>query len=327
MKIENCTIENSIMDYFLHISVLAAIYSLAVLGQNYAAGYGGIISIQHGAFMGMGAYGLAYGMKTLGYSYPVSFFMAAVVTAFVAWLISFPLLKLKDDAFVLVSFGFSFIAYNVFLNWHSVTNGAIGLKGIVKPDLVRMFDPPALGYLIIVVGVLVVSVWVLHLIVKSSYGVIIRASRENQRVTQVSGHDTGSYRRSVFVLSAVLASFAGSFLASHISAIDPLLFNYHLSVLLLVMAILGGLASLKGSIVGAVLMILLPEVLRFVGDTTGTLLEFVNPYLMQALWDGLWAAHSFFVSHLAQFQQIIYGFILIGLMMYWPKGIFGRFRI
>ena len=288
------------MDYFLHIAILASIYSLAVLGQNYAAGYGGMVSLNHGAFMGIGAYGLAYGMKTLGYSYPVSFLLAALVTALVAWLLSFPLLKLKDDSFVLVSFGFSFIAFNVFLNWHSVTNGAIGLKGIVKPEIVGSFDQPQLVYFIIILFVLLLSLWGMNRILRSSYGVIVRAARENQRVTQVSGHDSTAYRRSVFVLSAVLASFAGSFLASHISAIDPLLFQYHLSVLLLVMAILGGLASLKGSIVGATLLIILPEALRFLGLPS---------------------------SVLAQSQQIVYGLILIALMMWRPRGIFGKYRI
>lgn len=250
--------------------------------------------------MGIGAYAAAVLMRTYDYSFPAAFLAAAALTAFIAFVVSIPLLKLRDDAFILASFGFSFIAFNVFLNWQSVTNGAIGMKGIPLPAFTQLFERPKLAFLLLILSVLIFSLWLLKRILDSSYGVIIRATRENQRVTQVAGHDTDAYRRSVFVLSSIFASFAGTFLASHISAIDPLLFYYPLSVLLLVMAILGGLASLKGSVIGATLLILLPEALRFLGLPN---------------------------SILAQSQQICYGLILMLLMYYRPKGLFGTYKI
>lgn len=185
------------MDYLIHIATLASIYSLAVLAQNYASGYTGLLSLNHGAFMGIGAYGLAVLMKTYGFSYPEAFLLAAGITAVIAWVISYPLLKLRDDSFVLVSFGFSFIAYNVFLNWQGMTNGAIGLKGITMPMVIAESSNPSLKFLLLVLIVLLVSLFVLWRVLGSSYGIIIRSTRENQKVTQMAGHDTDAYRRSV----------------------------------------------------------------------------------------------------------------------------------
>lgn len=288
------------IDYLIHIGTLAGIYSIAVLGLNYAAGYTGLISLTHGAFMGVGAFASAILLKSYDVSFPVAFLLAGIIAGLIAWIASFPLLRLRGDSFVLVSLGLTFILYNILLNWQSLTNGALGMKGIPYPDLVNAFSEPKWAYFFVVWGVLILCFLGLRTILHSSYGVVIKAVRENQKISQVAGHDAVSYQRSVFVLSAIITGFAGVLLASFISAIDPFLFGYHLSVLLLVMAIFGGLASLKGSIAGAFILILLPELLRFVG--------FPN-------------------SIIAESQQIIYGLVLILLMIYRPKGLWGEYKI
>ncbi len=288
------------MDYILHIATLAGIYSIAALGLNYAVGFTGLVSVNHGAFMGVGAYTLAYLTKVLGWAFSPALLMSGVLAGLLAWLMTFPLLKLREDAFVLVSFGFAFIANNVFLNWTFVTNGAIGMKGIGGPDFPSWMGSYNSAFLILVLLVMALVCWFLWMILRSSYGTIIRATRENQKVTQIAGHHTDAYRRSVFILSGVITGFAGAFLASYISAIDPILFGYHLSVLVLVMVILGGLASLPGAVVGATLLICLPEALRFIGLPS---------------------------SVLAEAQQISYGLVLILLMVWRPVGLFGKFKI
>jgi|CXWL01.1.fsa_nt_gi branched-chain amino acid transport system permease protein len=288
------------MDYLIHILCLAGIYSIAVLGFNFASGYTGLISLSHGAFMGIGAYASAILLTSVGLSFPVAFLLGGLLAGLVAWLFSFVLLRLRDDSFVLVSFGFSFIVSDVLLNWQSLTNGALGLRGIPYPHITLLVENQKLVFLLLIVVVLLVCFFFLRSILRSPYGVIIRATRENQKITQIAGHDTDSYRRSVFVLSAIITGFAGVLLGSFISTIDPFFFNYHLSVLILIMAIFGGLASLWGSILGATLLILLPEALRFIGLPS---------------------------SILAESQQIIYGFVLIVLMVYRPKGLLGEYKI
>lgn len=287
------------MDYLIHLATLASIYAIAVLGLNYASGFTGLISLSHGAFMGIGAYSFAIALTSYAFPYPVALFLAGVITALTAFVLSFPLLRLKGDAFVLVSFGFAFIAFSIFLNWDSLTNGALGIKGIPQPEIF-FFENPRIALLFLVLAVLGFSMLFLWTILRSSYGVILRATRENLKVTQMAGHHTESYRRSVFVVSGCITGFAGAFLASFISAIDPTLFGYHLSILLLIMTIFGGLACLKGSVIGAASLILLPEALRFIGLPHGIL---------------------------AESQQILYGLTLILLMMYRPRGLFGAYSL
>ena len=287
------------MIYLLHIATLSGIYGIAALGLNYASGFTGLVSLNHGAFMGIGAYSSAYLMMQMGMPFWQAFLLGGLITSLVAWLMSFPLLKLHGDAFVLASFGFSFIAYSIFLNWTEVTNGALGMKGIPGP-IVPEWGMESWWFLGLVVLVLGGCLLALQRILASSYGVVIRATRENEKVTQIAGHSTQSYRRSVFVLSAFVTGLAGVLLGSYISAIDPQLFNYHLSVLILVMVILGGLASLKGSVIGAVLLIIVPELMRLVG--------FPN-------------------SIIAESRQIVYGLVMIGLMYSRPEGLFGQYRL
>lgn len=288
------------MDYLLHVGTLASIYSLTAIGLNYAVGFTGLVSVSHGAFMGIGAYVSAFLLKSYDLSFSLSVLMAAIITALVAWIVSVPLLKLKEDAFVLVSFGFAFIATNVFLNWNSFTNGALGIKGIsgpVFPDWMGAYNLAFFVTLLLVIAIVAIFLWKL---LRSPYGVLLKASREQQHVAQVFGHNTWGYRRSAYVLSAAIVAVSGAFLASYITTIDPVLFHYHLSVLLLVMVILGGLASLKGAVVGATLLMILPELLRFIGLPN---------------------------SILAESQQILYGVALIVLMVWRPVGLFGKFRI
>lgn len=288
------------MNYFVHLAIRSAIYALAALGLNFASGYTGLISVGHGAFLGIGAYTSAILLLRLGVSFPIAFFAAGLVSAAIAFLLSFPLLRLKDDAFVLVSFGFAFIVEEVLTNWQSLTNGALGMKGIPYPAFVDASPHPLFFYFLMTLAVVIVILFLLNRILRSSYGIIIRSIRENFKITQTLGHNAISYQRVVFTVSGFIVGLSGALIASFISAIDPLQFNYHLSVRLLMMVILGGLASLRGSIVGVTLFILLAEALRFVG---------------------------FPQSILAESREIVYGLLLIVLMLLRPVGLWGKYRL
>ena len=284
------------MDYFLLLASLCVIYSIATLGQNYATGYAGLISLNHGAFFGIGAYAGAVFLTQFQTSFFLALLAAAICSGTFAFLISFPLLRLKGDSFVLVSFGISFIVYEFLLNSRSITNGPLGIKGIPSPETLIPFPG---GFFLLTLLVLCSVLYAMHRILCSAYGIIIRSTRENARVTQIAGHSIISYQRSVYVLSAIITGVAGVFLAVLLSTLVPPEFNYYRSVLLLVMAIFGGLASLGGSVLGAGLMVLFPELLRFSG--------FPN-------------------SILAESVQIVYGLLLVFLMISRPRGLFGRWN-
>ena len=136
--------------------------------------------------------------------------------------------------------------------------------------------------------------------VNSSFGRILKAIREDEKAIQVFGYRTSFYKSIIFVISAMMAAVAGSLFASYITFIDPSTFTLHESIFILAIVILGGLANLKGSIWGALFLILLPEVLRFVG---------------------------FPGDIAAQMRQVVYGVILIILMLYRPQGLVGEYKL
>lgn len=288
------------MDYILHLSIIVAIHSILAISLNYIAGFAGILSLSHATFYGVGAYTTAILTTQYGFTFIPSLLVGIMITTFISWLASFPILKLKDDSLVLVSFGFAIIAYNILLNWTSLTNGPLGIKGVLAPTIFdfSFFQKPY--FLALCLLLLIVTYLFFSHIVKTPYGTVIKGVRENAKVTSVNGHAVKSYQRSVFVLGALFASMAGSLIATYLSFIEPKLFDLMPSVLLLIMVILGGMANLKGSILGAFILVVIPELLRFIG----------LPH-----------------QYLAEIQQMIYGLVLIAVMFWRPQGLMGEYKI
>ncbi len=288
------------MDYFLHLAIVVTIFSILAMSLNYVAGFTGILSLSHATFYGIGAYATAILTTQYGFSFVPSVVIGMVLTAIIAYAASFPILKLKEDSLVLVSFGFSIIMFNVMLNWTSLTKGPLGIKGIMAPEIlgVNFFSKPY--FFALVLAVAIITYFFFKRITSSPYGIIMKGIRENQTVAAVNGHNVLRYQRSVFVVGAVFAAIAGSFTATFLAFIEPKLFELMPSMLILIMIILGGMASLKGSVLGAFILILVPEALRFLG---------LPP------------------SILAEVQQMIYGLVLILVMYLRPQGLMGEYKI
>lgn len=288
------------MDLILHLAIVISIFSVLTVSLNYVAGYTGILSLSHATFYGVGAYSTAILTTQQGWNFFPSILAGMLLTAVVAFLASIPILKLKDDALVLVSFGFALIGFEVMLNWSSLTKGPLGIKGIQAPSLFgfSFFQKPL--FLALILLVLLLTYLFFRHIVRTPYGTIIKGIRENPIVASVNGHTVIGYQRSVFVLAAVFAAVAGSFTAANLAFIEPKLFELMPSMLLLIMIIVGGMGSFKGSVLGAFLLILIPELLRYVGLPS---------------------------DFLAEAQQIIYGLILVAMMFLRPQGLVGEYKI
>lgn len=288
------------MNYILHLAIIVSIFSILTLSLNYVAGYTGILSLSHATFYGVGAYTTAILSTQYGFTFLPTVAIGIVLTALVAWLASFPILKLKEDSLILVSFGFAIIAYNILLNWSSLTKGPLGIKGIQAPSIfgLSFFQKPF--FLALVILVAIIAYLIFAHITRTPYGTIIKGIRENPTVASVNGHNFRSYQRSVFVVGAMFASVAGSLMATYLMFIEPKLFDLMPSVLILIMVILGGMGNLKGSVLGAVILILMPELLRFIG-----------------------IPHQF----LAESQQMIYGLVLVLIMFLRPQGLLGEYKI
>ncbi len=288
------------MDYFYPLLTQLCIYGILAVSLNLVVGYTGLLSITHAAFYGIGAYATAILTTRFGFDFFVALLVAVFITAVISFLIGIVLGRFRDDYYVLASFGFNMIVYSIFVNWSSVTNGPLGIPAIQRPVLFGFSFNDPIPFLLLSVFFLVLTVLVAYLVVRSSFGRVLKAIREDEKALQVFGYDTKWFKMAVFVISACLAVSGGALFAALIRYIDPSTFTSNESIFLLSMVILGGLASLRGSILGACILTFLPELLRFVG--------FPNEVA-------------------AQVRQAVYGFLLIFFMLYKPQGLAGEYKL
>ncbi len=288
------------MEYFIHLAILICIYAILGLSLNLVVGYTGLLSVAQAAFYGVGAYVTALLLVNVGLNFFLAMLVGIVVSAIAALLIGLVLSRFDGDYYALASLGFGVIVYSIFLNWQSLTRGPLGIPGIPKPNFLGLVISDNLSYLIMALVFLVAVYFVSRFIVNSSFGRTLKAIREDEKAIEVFGYRAINYKLVIFVIGAMIAAIAGSLYASYITYVDPSTFSVNESIFILAIIILGGLASLRGSLLGAAFLILLPEFLRFVGfpDTIA-----------------------------AQMRQAVYGFLLVLLMLYRPQGFLGEFKL
>jgi branched-chain amino acid transport system permease protein len=288
------------MDYLVNLLILFSIYGILAISLNLLVGYTGLISMAHVAFYGIGAYALALLTTKLQLDFFAATLLGMALAGGAALVVGAILSRFKDDYYIIASAGITVIVFNILLNWRSVTNGAIGVFGVPRPTVLgtllssnHMFLLFCLVWLVLICGV----AW---LIVHSSFGRVLKTIREDAEVALVFGYHALHYKLMIFVIAAMMASLAGSLFASYLMFIDSSSFALTENIFLLAIIILGGLANSWGALLGSLLLIGLPELLRFTGFPTEI------------------AAHM---------QKLIYGLLLIGLMFLRPQGILGKFRL
>ena len=288
------------MDYLIHLAILISIYAILGVSLNLVVGYAGLLSVTQAAFYGIGAYATAILLTTTGMNFFLSILVGIIVTIVVSLAIGFILSRFNGDYYALGSFGFNIIVGSIFLNWQSLTNGPLGIPGIKRPELFGINFNNNLYFLFLVVIVAVLLYYFAKFLTESSFGRVLKAIREDEKAIQIFGYNTLFFKLTIFVIGACIASVAGSFFASYITYVDPSSFMLMESVFILVIIILGGLANNKGAVMGAIFLVLLPEILRFVGFSSDIA---------------------------AQMRQVTYGLILILLMLYRPQGLVGEYKI
>ncbi|MBI4034052.1 MAG: branched-chain amino acid ABC transporter permease [Candidatus Brennerbacteria bacterium] len=286
------------MEYLAHLAVVIGIYGILTTSLNLVSGYAGLVTLSHGAFYAAGAYAVAILTKFHGVNFFAAMVVGALVAAVLAAVFGVVLSRFRGDYYLLVSIGVQFIATITLLNWQSFTNGPFGISGIARPAG-EIFQS-TLGYLLLTAIIFALVYIVARHLVGSPYGRVLKAIREDEEAIRVFGYRTEWFKHSIYVMSAMMAALAGALFAAYFSFIDPWSFAIAESILILVMVILGGLANLKGSLLGAVVLVLLPEFLRFVG----------------------------FAPEIAAHTRLgIYGLLLILLMLYRPQGLIGEYKL
>lgn len=288
------------MEYIIHLAIFSSIFSLLAISLNLVVGYTGLLSVAHAAFYGIGAYGTAIFLLSYQFPFWAAVLLAMAVTALCALLIGIVMSKFRGDLYALASLGFNSIVFSIFLNWEDVTRGPLGIPGIPRPTLLGFSFKENGEFLLLCIIVLLLGYLAARALTQSSFGRTLKAIREDEQATQIFGYRTLYFKLAIFVIGACFASVAGSLYATYVSYIDPSTFTVLESIFILAMIILGGLANLHGAIIGAVFLVLLPELLRFVG---------------------------FSPDIAAQMRQVVYGLLLILLMLYRPQGLFGEYKL
>lgn len=288
------------MEYLINLAILFCIYGTLALSLNMVVGMAGLLSLAQAAFYGIGAYAAAIGMTELGLGFFSTLLLGMLANGILAFVVGKILSRFQGDYYAIVSAGLSVIVFSVLLNWKGLTNGPLGIFGIPKPEIGSFRLISNFSYLVLCLAAVALSCGIYVLFDRSSFGRTLKALREDEQLTRLQGYNTKHFKSIVFVVSAMMSGIAGAMFASYISFIDPSTFQLKEGIFLFTIIIVGGLSSAKGSIAGALILISLPEVLRFIG----------LPY-----------------ETAAQLQQIIYGALLVLMMILRPQGLFGKYRM
>lgn len=277
--------------YLLTVMVFVGINTMLAVALNLLLGYAGQISLGHAAFFGMGAY--ISGIITSRFSVDPFLIMllAAVIAGALAFVIGFPILKLKGHYLAMATLGFGIIMYIIFNETVAYTGGPSGLPGI--PNLrigPLVFDNDFSNYYLVWFFTLAVMLLSINL-VQSRIGRALRAIHDSEVAARVMGVNARILKVQIFSLSAVISAVAGSLYAHVMTFIAPASFGFNFSVELLTMIVVGGLGSIYGSFLGAAILTVMPEFLRVFQDMDivvyGLMLILVTMFMPGGLISGL----------------------------------------
>ena len=279
-----------IIDYLVAFLIYVLIYMLLVMAFNLAVGFTGLVNLGHMVFFGIGAYASA--LLTLhGVPWYFALVLAGLIASSIGLVVASITVRLKDDYFQIATLGLVFIAIAVSRNWTSLTRGALGLPGV--PRIINN----NIYYMLFLLAITSVSAVFFYWLTSSETGKIFQAIRDDETATAVLGKNTYFYKIFSMAISTFFAGIAGSLLAHQINFIDPSIFDLEQFIIILFMLIVGGLASIKGTIIGTLLLFIIVDSLRFL---------VVAPEL---------------IGPVRQMSLLI---ILLVVLIFRPRGIFGR---
>lgn len=248
--------------YVLHIVITIGIYSVLILGLEIILGQTGLFSLGHAAFFGVGAYTSALMVLLFHLPFCIALFVSMVFSGLFGVLLGFPVLRLRGDYLAIATLGFGEIFRLALVNWDSVTRGPMGLPGIPRPSLLgQPFNREMYYYLVLIL--FVIALWSALKIFNSFLGRAFRAIKDDEDAAEFMGINVTKYKIIAFAIGGIYAGAAGSFYAHYITFISPDTFLYGDSATMLAMVFLGGAGTVLGPVVGGVVLIILPEVMRF----------------------------------------------------------------
>lgn len=279
-------------DYVLRILIMSGIFVMLTLSLNLVTGFTGQFCLGWAAFYGIGAYTSALLTMKAGLSFWLAMPLGGFMAALFGLLLGLPTMRLKEIYLAITTLGFGEIIRLIMLNWTDLTRGSMGLPGIPAPSILSYEISSNQAYYYFILVLVLITVAAIRRLIDSRTGRALIAIREDELAAKSMGIDVTAHKMLAFAVGAFFAGLAGSFYAHYTSFIDPHTFSFTESIAILAMAVLGGLGSINGSILGAVILTVVPELLRGI----------------------------------AEYRLIVFGLIMMAVMLLRPQGIFGKAR-
>ncbi len=284
--------------YILHIVILICIWGISAQSMNLIMGYTGQANLALGGFFGIGAYATALLMLKVGINFWPALLLGALLTALIGFLIGLPTLRTKGSYFAIGTLCFNVIVFIAVERWESLTEGARGVMGIPGPSPIPLpfgfslsFESlPAMYFLVL--AFLLLTILVIYRVVRSLVGRSLMAVRENEDLSNSIGINTMKAKLLAFVLSTFLVGIAGGLYAVYIGFLDPEITSHHVTFEVLLFVVLGGIGTIWGPLVGAIVITILGELLHY----------------------------------LDAYRLVVYGLMLVLFIIFLPEGIVGGLR-
>lgn len=309
--------------YPMRIFNLCGIYVILALSMNLINGFTGLFSLGHAGFMAIGAYVsvmltmpesvktmnfflvpvhplLAKGLVLPGFleflTFPIALIIGGLAAAVVSFIIGAPILRLKDDYLAIATLGLGEIIRVIFTNTQSLTNGSLGLKSIERVTNIWWSW-----------GVAIFTIIFMIYLIKSSYGRAFKAIREDEIAAESMGINLFKHKVMAFVIGSFFAGVGGGLLAHLIGTIDPMMFRFVTTFNIVLIVVLGGIGSISGSVISAIVVTIMMEALRFLDAA-------IN--------------FGFFTTvGLPGLRMVVFSLLLMLVILFYPRGLMGREEI
>lgn len=289
------------MEYIFHILIMVNIYVIITVSTSFLVGFGGLISLGQAAFYGLGAYLTAFALMQLNLPMIPTIILIIILAGGISFLIGKTSLHLVGDYFILATLAFQLIVFTILYNWTSVTKGPYGIAGIPEPELFGMIQIDGIiPFLILSTVLMLIVLGIFYRLMHSPFGRSLKGMRDDSTALQSLGKNPKKLKIQAFILAGSFTALSGFIYASYVSYIDPTSFNLDEAIFIISAVLIGGTGNIKGPAAGAVVVVILPEILRFLGMPE---------------------------SIAANMRMIIYGLILIVLMHFRTEGLAGKYKL
>jgi branched-chain amino acid transport system permease protein len=297
------------MNYALHLLIYFCIYVIAALSLNLVIGYCGLLTLAHASYFAVGAYTYAI-LSLYGWGFLPALVAAVAVAALLSLIVSLPAWRFRGDNFVLMSLAAQTFIFSLLQNWYhpqahpgtflNLTNGPFGLAGIPRPVIlgIRMDTIGSISAVAVVLATICgLMVWRLQ---SSPWGRLLQCMRDDELALRGLGKNVRRAKLEAFAISCGLVAMSGVLYASYVSYIDASSATLDESILMVCMLLVGGMVNFRGPLVGAAVLLAIPEILRMVHlpDTVA-----------------------------ANVRLLVYGLLLVLIVHFRPQGLAGKYRV